>query len=129
MATCKIDGCPRPAKSRGWCQTHYMRWVRRGVAGPAESTRPRGEAHHRWATDSLTYSGAHIRVRRARGKASTHSCVDCSGPASSWAYDHKDSEQLVDTRGRAYSGNPEHYEPKCVPCHKSADLRRLAVAA
>jgi hypothetical protein len=27
---CSIDGCERPAKIRGWCQTHYMRWVRRG---------------------------------------------------------------------------------------------------
>ncbi len=28
--TCVIDGCDRPAKSRGWCQTHYMRWRRNG---------------------------------------------------------------------------------------------------
>lgn len=25
-ARCSIEGCSRPAKSRGWCQTHYMRW-------------------------------------------------------------------------------------------------------
>jgi hypothetical protein len=27
---CSVDGCGKPVKSRGWCQTHYQRWVRRG---------------------------------------------------------------------------------------------------
>lgn len=27
---CSIDGCERRADSRGWCQTHYMRWRRNG---------------------------------------------------------------------------------------------------
>lgn len=27
---CSIDGCERPAKVRGWCQVHYMRWYRNG---------------------------------------------------------------------------------------------------
>ncbi len=26
MATCSVNGCDRAAKTRGWCQTHYMRW-------------------------------------------------------------------------------------------------------
>lgn len=25
---CTIEGCGRPHKSRGWCQTHYARWMR-----------------------------------------------------------------------------------------------------
>ena len=25
----------------------------------------------------------------------------------------------------AYSNNPEHYEPRCVPCHKRFDLGRV----
>lgn len=25
---CIIEGCGRPHKSRGWCQTHYARWMR-----------------------------------------------------------------------------------------------------
>ncbi len=28
--TCSIDGCDRPARSRGWCPLHYGRWKRRG---------------------------------------------------------------------------------------------------
>lgn len=28
--TCSIDGCERPASSRGWCEAHYARWRRLG---------------------------------------------------------------------------------------------------
>ena len=27
---CAVDGCERPASSRGWCHTHYTRWRRHG---------------------------------------------------------------------------------------------------
>lgn len=30
MQECNIDGCSNPRKSRGWCQTHYGRFVRNG---------------------------------------------------------------------------------------------------
>lgn len=33
MATnriCNVDGCCKPAKSRGWCNTHYEKWRRNG---------------------------------------------------------------------------------------------------
>lgn len=33
--TCAVDGCGRPARSRGWCQTHYFRWRRNGDPGSA----------------------------------------------------------------------------------------------
>lgn len=29
--TCSIDGCETAAKSRGWCQKHYMRWYKSGT--------------------------------------------------------------------------------------------------
>lgn len=25
---CKIDGCAKPVKNRGWCNAHYLRWLR-----------------------------------------------------------------------------------------------------
>lgn len=30
MRICKIDGCGRPVRMRGWCQKHYQRWWRHG---------------------------------------------------------------------------------------------------
>lgn len=38
---CSIEGCPRPAWSRGWCTAHYDRWRRKGDAG-AVGIRQRG---------------------------------------------------------------------------------------
>ncbi len=29
-ATCSIDGCEKPARSRGWCDGHYTKWRRHG---------------------------------------------------------------------------------------------------
>lgn len=29
-APCKIDGCDRPSKGRGWCGTHWLRWRNHG---------------------------------------------------------------------------------------------------
>lgn len=34
--TCSIDGCERPHRAVGLCNTHYMRHARRGDVGPAE---------------------------------------------------------------------------------------------
>lgn len=27
---CSVDGCRKPAKARGWCNTHYERWRKNG---------------------------------------------------------------------------------------------------
>ena len=63
------------------------------------------------------------------GAASEHDCVDCGGSAYQWSYDHSDPDERVATEppltGIAYSLNPEHYSPRCVPCHKRFDLGRL----
>jgi hypothetical protein len=39
MGKCSIAGCDGIAKSRGWCQAHYMRWLNTGDVGPAEVIR------------------------------------------------------------------------------------------
>lgn len=28
--TCSVDGCERPMAKRGWCNKHYLRWIRHG---------------------------------------------------------------------------------------------------
>lgn len=75
------------------------------------------------------YSGAHERVRSARGAASDHSCITCGKQALHWSYRHDDPDEMFDemlaNRPMAYSVNPDHYDPRCVPCHKKFDLDRI----
>lgn len=33
--TCSIDGCPKAAEKRGWCNPHYQRWRLKGAPGEA----------------------------------------------------------------------------------------------
>lgn len=58
----------------------------------------------------LGYFGAHQRVSRVRAKAIEHPCIDCSKAAAHWS-------QIHGTTGQ----EPEHYEPRCVPCHRTYD--------
>ena len=121
VATCSIDGCEAQPWARGWCNAHYKRWRKTGEVGPPEVGRRFGEAHHHWAGDRVTYLGAHLRLYRARGRADQLSCVDCEKPAQSWSYNHDAPDEKTDAAGRAYSGNPDHYSPKCYSCHATAD--------
>jgi len=31
LPACKVDGCEKPAKKRGMCNAHYLRWHRKGT--------------------------------------------------------------------------------------------------
>jgi hypothetical protein len=80
---------------------------------------------NRYWLDKPTYSAAHDRVRTQRGPASEQTCVDCEGPASEWSYDHRDPQalkRLVGGRDLTYSADPNHYQPRCHPCHVRFDL-------
>lgn len=72
--------------------------------------------------DSVTYTGAHRRVYVARGPASAHACSECGAAGRHWAYVGGAPDETTDELGRPYSGDPARYTPKCVPCHKNADL-------
>lgn len=97
---------------------YYNRWHREGEPGEAE--RRFGEAHHNWTGDAVTYSGMHIRVRNARGRAAEHECVHCGSAAEQWAYDHLDPDPRVEG-DQLYSLSVDHYIPLCIPCHKAYD--------
>lgn len=45
LSICKIDGCGKPARKRGWCSAHYIRWQRHGdpLAGGAGRSRNVGD--------------------------------------------------------------------------------------
>jgi hypothetical protein len=125
---CPVEDCGSNQDYNGMCAMHATRVTRHG--NPAAFTHqrdrslPRGPEHFNWSGSRITYHGAHIRVRRARGKASAYRCVGCGGAAAQWSYDHQDPAELNSKDG-PYSAEPEHYVPRCVPCHKRHDLALL----
>lgn len=79
--------------------------------------------------DDIEYKMAHDRVRADRGLVQAYACIDCSGQANHWSYNHDDPDehlsQVERTVGIPYSTKPEHYSPRCVPCHKRFDLNHI----
>lgn len=63
---CSIEGCDRPIRSRGWCNSHYLRWYK---TGDPEKTRP-----GRW--DGYVRPGCGIdgcdKPAHARGLCTVH---------------------------------------------------------
>lgn len=122
---CAISGCDRRSASLlGWCGTHYTRYKRHGSPDTVLKATPTPDASHpQWKAERIGYSGAHMRVRAARGSASAHPCVDCRGQAQQWSYDHADPDEKQSDVG-PYSTDPRHYEARCASCHKLFDLAR-----
>lgn len=95
---CSIDGCNRPAWSRGWCPAHYSRWRTKGDAGPA-GFRRRGDGTERCSFPncgrphlSLGFCGGHyqqhsegrtltplriVQDQRARDEVGRKQCRRC----------------------------------------------------
>ena len=74
---------------------------------------------------SVTYAAVHQRLRKQRGSASQHRCVDCENPAAEWSYDHADPDELVDSHCGVpvrYSIDLNHYAPRCKVCHAYLDI-------
>lgn len=81
-----------------------------------------------------TYSGVHERLRRTRGKASSHPCVDCGEPASQWSccpcvddlrWVLRPCGWVSEPSGRrwvSYSVDLSDYDPRCSKCHRSLDV-------
>lgn len=122
---CSITGCDRPTQARGWCDLHYRRWRAHGnpLIERKAGAQLRGE-HPTWAT-------VHGRLRRSRGSAKDHRCIDCGKPAAEWSYDGSDPDELIGEhcgRVMAYSVDPDRYQPRCKPCHRAYDRRPQTVA-
>ena len=84
-----------------------------------------GQNNGKWAGDAVTYEGAHLRLRSIRGRARDFSCVDCGEPAQEWSYNHDDpNEKRMPDGTRPYSGDPSHYSPRCLHCHRKMDRSR-----
>ena len=84
-------------------------------------------------TATITYGGAHMRVRRKRGPARDHPCVGCGQNATNWSYNHGEAmyEQEQAMKGSdgnvsvlRYHPNPSYYSPRCYQCHRQYDAEQ-----
>lgn len=80
--SCSVDGCLCPAKTRGWCQGHYMRWIACGDVRPGEPLKAHGGTRVRaclveWCTEPYMAKGL-CRSHYARQKR--HGDVDGAMP-------------------------------------------------
>lgn len=131
--TCDYPDCGAGGRvTRGLCAAHYSRWLRYGTTELQGHIPQPGADNVNWRGDGIGYSAAHMRVRSMRGPATDHHCVDCGGPAVHWSYDHADpAEQrgapAPGDKPLPFSPDSDHYQPRCVSCHKHFD--RAASAA
>ena len=117
---CVVPDCGRAHYGHGYCRAHHARWLRHGD--------PRADspiAEPATGAVVLSVSGAHRRVRSARGSAAGRRCAGCGGVAAVWCYDRTDSAECVGPNGRRYSLDPDRYRPCCRFCMQQAavDLR------
>lgn len=79
---------------------------------------------HRHFGDDIGYAAAHWRVRKERGAARQHSCVDCGQQAVDWSL-RNDAVSLRNGMHcqieMTYSVDVMEYDPRCRPCHKTYD--------
>lgn len=82
--------------------------------------------------DDITYSAAHHRVARAKGRASERRCARCPAQAEQWAYTHSDPDWRADAdgkdKGKPYSLDPAHYEARCRSDHRRWDAAHKRIA-
>lgn len=121
--TCVVDGCDRRAeRTDGLCRACLYRFHRNGSFD---------YVGYRLPPELTTYTVVHQRVRAAKGSASKYRCVDCGRQARQWSYDHKDPGSRWGTTPSypdpmPFSVSVDHYEPRCIPCHKRFDLAKIA---
>lgn len=79
--------------------------------------------------DQIGYDAAHDRVAVAKGRATEHACIDCSGPGAEWSLRHDAPVTYLGWTGKddafacRFSGNPDDYDPRCGSCHRTYDLQ------
>lgn len=131
---CAVWKYENPERKRELDRRHHQK-VRLSLYGPeGPQGNKKGSSSHLWQGDAIRYVAAHARVRRARGKASDHNCVDCFHRADDWSYIggchreltelRQDTRKAQPAREVTYSPDPEMYAARCRSCHIRFDMNR-----
>jgi hypothetical protein len=116
---CTVEGCDKQPRSKTaeLCEMHYARLRR---VGSLELDR--------WYVERPAYRTAHARVASDRGKAKEHQCIDCDRQAAHWSFAWRDVDhtawlwEMCNGSMLAYTGEPNHYEPRCAKCARHYDM-------
>ena len=76
---------------------------------------PKGEESHAWKGDMAKYQAIHIWVRKEKGSAGEHNCVDCGNRAHEWSNIDSNYRRVLDD-----------YESRCRSCHRRKDGNTLS---
>lgn len=112
-AVCIEEGCTRKVRCRDRCSTHYNAFM-------GYQPKPKARGRGRGKKEMIGYRAAHLRVEAVKGKAKTHSCVDCGGQARDWSLD-PNAVHTYEDGDKVWSMNIEDYAPRCIPCHRDLD--------
>lgn len=127
---CAVENCINDDTHGIYCSKHSARFSRHGdpetVISLEDREIRRKDDHPNWRGDEAGYDAVHHRLIRWKGKASNYKCIDCADPAEEWSYSNADANERICEKGRRYSFDPDHYDPRCVPCHRAFDASYLA---
>lgn len=115
--SCSVEGCDQPMRKVGMCASHYAMKQKHGEI--RDWLYRHGEGG---------YVSTHTWIRRHRGAASEHACVDCGGSADEWSYEGGSPfEQLDPGRGTPFARDLAYYSPRCFRCHRIFDENPIVV--
>lgn len=86
IVTCSIEGCERERGTRGWCGTHYARWLTKGDTFPHEEIFPSAETRFPERVRVMP-SGCHEwQGGKLRGGYGSFKLADGMWQAHRWAW-------------------------------------------
>lgn len=126
VALCGIGECGRPRKSRGWCGTHYARFLKYGdplpnwkIGAPPQNVPPTSHAHSIYPTCDGP-CGRPLRTSKER-------LADHPGTVSAWADGMCQTCARKHREGASATSDLDRFDPHRVAIEAGTPLADLVV--